>query len=148
MSVWTEDQFEEMSWHDNHVHALRVIEGEHGAGQFVLDLDYITEWVRCEGDTFRFRIVPATLTFREVTNLRIDLDYATPTAALGPFSIHAVERYIVHRERYDATIWKIIINWPKGEISFEAHGYEQRASGVERLCDDQVISARERYDDS
>ena len=27
--VWTQQQFDEMSWHDNHVHAIRLEEGEH-----------------------------------------------------------------------------------------------------------------------
>ena len=39
---WTHEQFSEMSWHDNHVHALRVVEGPHGTGELILDLDYVT----------------------------------------------------------------------------------------------------------
>ena len=127
--AWSDQHFEEMSWHDNAVHALRIVEGVHGAGELVLDLDYILEWVKCEGGKCEFRIVPATLTFKGVTNLRISLDYATPTAALGPFSIHAIERRTERRARYEAQLWKILINWPVGEISFEALGFEQRSTG-------------------
>jgi hypothetical protein len=129
VQTWSDSQFNEMSWHDNHVHALRIVEGVHGAGQLVLDLDYILEWMKCEGDGCGFRIVPANLTFKEVTSLRISLDYATPTAALGPFSIHAIERRTERRDRYDAQLWKILVNWPVGEISFEAIGFEQISTG-------------------
>ena len=43
---WSEADFDGMSWHDNAVHAIRVVEGEHGAGKLVLDIDYILEWLR------------------------------------------------------------------------------------------------------
>jgi len=46
LGPWSESQFAEMSWHDNHVHALRVVEGAHGAGDLVLDIDYILEWLQ------------------------------------------------------------------------------------------------------
>lgn len=143
--IWTHERFEEMSWHDNHVHALRVVQGRYGAGRLILDLDYIMEWVT-QADGIRFRIIPATLTFLDVTNLRISLDYATPTAGLGPFSIDTIERRVEKRERYTAQLWRIPINWPPGEISFEASGFEQRGRGLPRLCDEQYLSAEERGD--
>jgi hypothetical protein len=142
--VWTHHQLEEMSWHDNHVHALRIVEGKRGAGQLILDLDYILEWVKNQDGKIQFRVLPATLTFLDVTSLRISLDYATPTAALGPFSIHAIGRKIEPRERYEAHVWRIQISWPVGEISFEASGFEQRGVGTPVLADNQCLSAEER----
>ncbi|NMF90241.1 hypothetical protein [Aromatoleum petrolei] len=140
---WTERQFDEMSWHDCHVHALRLVEGEYGAGELVLDLDYIVEWL-CDAEGCRFRIVPATLRFREVTNLRLSLDYAGPSAAMGPFSIHAIERRDEPRERYVAQVWTIAINWPRGEIAFEAKGFEQGATGAPVVSAPQCLRADER----
>jgi hypothetical protein len=144
--IWTHQQFEAMSWHDNHVHGLRIAEGNYGAGRLIIDLDYILEWVRSDDREIRFRIVPATLTFLDVTGLRVSLDYATPTAALGPFSIHAIERRVEQRERYEAQIWRILINWPVGEISFEASGFEQRGRGVPILTEHQGLTAEKRGD--
>jgi len=141
--IWTDQQFEEMSWHDNHVHGLRIVEGEYGAGELTLDLDYIVEWI-CDGDRYRFRIVPVCLRFLEVTDLRVVLDYSTPTAALGPFSIHAIERRNEVRERYVAQLWKIAINWPQGEIAFEAKGFEQRAMGTPVVSELQRLRPEER----
>ena len=43
---WTEAHLSEMSWHDNHVHSVRIVEGEHGSGQLILDIGYILEWMR------------------------------------------------------------------------------------------------------
>lgn len=141
--VWTDEQFDEMSWHDNCVHGLRIVEGTHGTGELILDLDYILEWIESE-DGFRFRILPVTLKFREVTDLRIFLDYATPMIALGPFSIHAIERKFEQRERYAAQVWKLLINSPVGEISFESRGFEQRGVGAPRLGGGQWLSPEER----
>jgi hypothetical protein len=116
-------------------------------GELILDLDYILEWI-CNAAENKFRIVPATLRFLEVSNLRVSLDYATPAAALGPFSIHTIERQSEARERYVAQIWKILINWPKGEIVFEAKSFEQRASGVPVLSESQCLGAEERKRDA
>ena len=140
---WTEVHYQQMSWHDNHVHALRIIEGEHGSGDLVLDLDYILEWLKAD-EGFQFRMVPVTLRFRCVTNLRIELDYSRASAALGPFSIHAIERRGEVRERYTAQCWTININWPPGEISFEADGYEQEAWGKVVVSAEQRLQPQQR----
>jgi hypothetical protein len=142
--AWTDRQFDEMSWHDNHVHALRIVEGVHGAGELILDLDYILEWVKCQDDKCEFRILPATLTFKDVTSLRISLDYAAASAALGPFSIQAIERRTERRGYYEAQVWRIVINWPVGEISFEANGFEQRGTGDPVLSTTMYLSASSR----
>mgnify|MGYP006908414368 CR=1 FL=1 len=141
---WTDDQFEQMSWHDNHVHGLQIVEGEFGAGQLIIDLDYIVEWVKDNSGGCRFRLLPVALTFQEVTFLRISLDYATPTAGLCPFSLHDIERRTEQRERYEAQVWKLLVNWPAGEISFEAKGFVQQGAGEPVLSDQMYLSPEER----
>src|SRR5262249_38588434 len=141
--IWTDQQFEEMSWHDNHVHGLRIEEGEYGSGELALDLDYIVEAL-CDGARYTFRIVPVYLRFLGVTNLRVVLAYSTPTAALGPFSIHAIERRNEVRERYVAQLWKIAINWPQGEIVFEAKGFDHPAMGTPLVSELQRLRPEER----
>jgi hypothetical protein len=140
---WTHEHFDEMSWHDNHVHGVRFIAGEHGAGELVLDIDYIVEWLRT-GDASQFRLLPATLRFTDVTNLHISLDYASHSAAMGPFSIHAIERRMEQRESHVAQLWRIDVNWPGGEVSIEASGYEQTATGKAVVSSQQWLSPVER----
>ena len=142
---WSEGDFERISWHDNHVHALRILPGDHGLGEFALDLDHILEWRRV-GEAMRFLVVPATLRFRAVSALRIALDYAAASAALGPFSIDAIERRDEPRERHVAQLWRIAVNWPPGEIAFEASGFEQRARGTPVLSELQHLLPAERLD--
>jgi hypothetical protein len=133
-----------MSWHDNHVHGLRIVETGNGAGDLILDVDHIVEWIHCEGPGARFRIVPVTLMFHEVMFLRMSLDYATPTAAFGPFAIHGIERRTEERARYVAQLWNISISWPKGEIAFEGRGFTQRARGEAILSEGQCLTAEQR----
>ena len=144
MRRWTDEQFAELSWHDNHVHGLRIEQGAHGAGELVLDIDHIVEWICRPDNGVRFLIVPATLTFHGVTNLRIALDWASANAALGPFSIDSIERRAEQRERYSAEMWTISVNWPPGDITFEASGFEQVARAPPVQCDGQCLSPLER----
>ena len=88
---WTNDDFEAMSWHDCHVHALRITEGQHGSGELELDIDYILEWRR-EQNTYSFLLVPARLRFHDVFALRIAVDWHHASAGLGPFSLSGIER--------------------------------------------------------
>ena len=131
-----------MSWHDNHVHSLRMVEGELG-GTLILDLDYILEWLR-EGERFQFRMIPSTLSFLNVAGAQVQLDYQHPDAALGPFSIDRIIRTSEERERYTASLWRIQFNWPEGHISFEASGFSQVGRGEPVLSHQQSLRASER----
>ena len=141
---WTDADFDTLSWHDNHVHGLRISEGQYGSGEVVLDLDFIMEWVRSDSGGIQFRIAPALLTFHEVTKLKIQLDYRSASAALCPFSIAAIERRLESRERYTATVWTISVNWPIGEISFEATGFSQVLRAPPIVKDQQSLTETER----
>jgi hypothetical protein len=150
-SSWTESDFDSLGWHDIHVHGLRVIEGEHGAGELRLDLDYILDWIhpKTQGGSFRFRVAPASLRFRDVTSLRLSLDYATPTAAIGPFSLDGIEREpISYGNGYESFSWTIAVNWPEGELTFESPGFVQMLTGPAVETDSQHLSDGERGGDA
>lgn len=144
--LWTDTNFDEMSWHDNHVHGLRFVEGEQGSGELILDLDYIAEWIpdACPAQSWQFRLLPVHLRFTQVWHLRISLDYQSPGAAMGPFSIDGVERQFEARGPYTAQLWRIGVNWPAGEITFEASGFEQRGWGRSLVRDRQHLLPDER----
>ena len=140
---WTDQDYEAMSWHDCHVHAFRMAEGQHGSGELEFDLDYILEWKSMK-DKFSFLLVPATLRFHEAFGLRVALDWSTPSAALGPFSLASIERHVEVRPRYEATVWRLAVNWPTGTIEFEAKGFTQTAWGREVGSANQVLRPSER----
>ena len=130
-----------MSWHDNHVHGLAIEEGAHGLGELRLDLDHIVEWLACADGKCSFRLAPALLTFHGVSDLVVSLDYAGPSAALTPFSIHEVRRTLLPHGRY---AWEIELNWPKGRIAFNADGFAQVLHGNAVESERQYLSAAER----
>jgi hypothetical protein len=140
---WTDIDFERLSWHDCHVHAVRVVAGGSGAGELEFDLDFIAEW-RCDDQGASFVLLPSLLRFREVTSLRMSLDWLGATAALGPFSLDRIERRRDSRERYVATLWRLVVNWPAGDIEFEAAGFTQQPWGRAVVSRQQVLAAAER----
>jgi hypothetical protein len=132
--------FEEMNWHDNHVHGFTIQEGADGTGELLLDIDHITEWL-CQGNTFAFLIAPATLTFHQVFNLVIDIDYTSPSKAIAPLSIHRVHREsFQYPNGHSSYKWRIELNSPRGEMSFEAPGFSQRATGDTIKSESQRLS--------
>jgi hypothetical protein len=140
---WSTADFDQMSWHDCHVHGLRITEGEHGAGELEFDLDYILEW-RCEQEDYSFVVAPAILRFHQVTDLRVAIDWSAPSAALGPFSLEGIERRSQPHPRYTATVWNLQINGPRGSIQFESRGFTQSTWGREVLTKRQCLAPSER----
>ena len=146
---WTEADFEAMSWHDNHVHGIRVEEDspEHGTGILTLDLDYILQWLKSDEGAFQFRVTPARLTFREVFGLRIEIDWAAATAGITPFSIGSIERKkLEYPTGYQSWSWTIEVDCPKGAISFDSPGFRQVAFGSELVTGDQCLRSNQRPD--
>ena len=128
---WSTDDFEEMSWHDVHVHGFQIVQndGENGTAELVLDIDYILEWRENE-NKFSFVVAQASLRFHEVFGLKLTLDYATPTAGMCPFSLAGIEREPrVFPTSYTSYKWRLGINWPAGEIEFQSPGFTQSLTG-------------------
>jgi hypothetical protein len=132
-----------MSWHDNHVHGIGLRSGEYGMGVLTLDLDYILEWIcPAGGGTVEFRLAPATLAFRDVSGLRMNIDFASATAATGPFSINGIRRE--PKPGLRSSQWIIEVNWPAGSISFDAAGFTQTLWGRSVLHSEQVLEPEQR----
>jgi hypothetical protein len=129
---WTDADLPSLSWHDNCVHGLRVVEGKGGDGELVLDIDHIVEWIESD-ESFHFRVAPAELRFRNVSDLRITLDSPATSATLAPFTLDRVD---VDESNH----WTLKVNWPVGEISFSSAGFTQHLTG------EPVISAAQAPD--
>jgi hypothetical protein len=131
LGPWTTGDFEEMSWHDVHVHGLRLdnfIENE-GSANLILDIDYILKWEQHQGE-FLFTVCRAELAFRSVFGLKVSLDYTTPTAGMCPFAISGIERERIESPTgYKSFRWRLPVNWPSGLIEFEATDFEQSLIG-------------------
>ena len=146
-SEWTNADFESLSWHDCHVHGFRLVEGEHGTAEVTFDIDFIVEWLCRTDRRVEFRIAPANLTFHAVFGLRLELDYATPTAGMTPFSLSGIEREeLRHPNGHSSYRWRMPINWPSGVITFESTGFTQLLRRAPILVDRQWLLGHERQD--
>lgn len=143
---WSTKDFEAMSWHDMHVHGLRIVEnpGDNGTAELVLDIDYILEWVK-SGSSFSFIVAQASLRFHEVFGLRFTLDYAQPSAGMCAFSLAGIERErLTYPTGYASYNWRLPINWPAGEIEFQSTGFIQRLIGQSYTQASQSLSRSQR----
>jgi hypothetical protein len=144
---WTTADFDVLSWHDCHIHGFRLAElnEERGSAELELDIDFIMEWIVQGDSAFRFRIAPATLTFHDVFGLRVTLDYATPAAGMTPFSIDGIEREPLPLPAgYTSFRWRLPVNWPAGEITFESPGFTQVLRSEPIIHDGQCLTASQR----
>lgn len=126
-SIWTESDFDKMSWHDNHIYKIRLTE------DLELDIDYILEWNQpdFEGLPFTFWIAPATLVFKDVKNLSFDFTILSE----GSFEIEDIER--VNQNQ-----WTIITQ--QGDIQFTSDTFEQFIRQKPSFQFGQIITYTER----
>jgi hypothetical protein len=75
-TVWTQADFDTMSWHDNAVHAVALEPAPPHPGRLLLDLGYILAAIPPEppATTFSFCICPATLVFGQAWDLTTDIN--------------------------------------------------------------------------
>jgi hypothetical protein len=145
MITWTEKDFEQLGWHDNYIHGFTIREGEHGAGELILDIDYILEWKCPTGQVCEFSIAPATLNFTSVTDLQIRVDYASASAATGPMSMEGINRVEkLYPNGYSTYLWTIPLNWPSGEIKFIAPGFVQTLRAKPLWTNEQCLTFTQR----
>jgi hypothetical protein len=145
MNRWTTAHFNDLSWHDNRVHSITIREGEHGSGEFTLDIDFILQWLYAPDGTCRFHVAPATLTFHDMSHLKIALDYDTPGAGICPFSIAGIDRFVhVYPNGLHSFRWHIKVNWPQGELGFLASGFTQHLRRPPIETAGQYLSSKER----
>lgn len=93
LGPWRTEDFDALSWHDVHVHGFRLasFNDEEGSAELVLDIDYILKWENA-GNQFKFTVCRASLIFHNTFGLKLNLDYATPTAGMCPFMIDGIRR--------------------------------------------------------
>ena len=135
-SVFTEDDFDSMDWHDAKIRAVAL---RTNTFEIAFDIDYILKWIHT-GDangTFQFEIAPATLVFENVYNIEFD------------FTLHAVELTIMSITRKDEhsprnaqfigknSEWLWTIECLSGEIKFRAASFKQY------LRENPVLSTRQ-----
>lgn len=143
---WRTDDFDALSWHDAHVHGLNLnaFNSDLGTADLSLDIDFILRWKSLDSG-FEFTVSQATLCFHEVSDLRVALDYKSPTAGMCPFAIDHIEReQLEWRHDGETYRWVIVINWPPGSIEFASPGFTQTLIGVPHVQTEQWLQEQDR----
>ena len=142
-SLWTEIDFDKMSWHDCFIYALSL--GE--KNKLLFDIDYIFQWVDPGGErnNFRFWISPCTIVFENVYDLKFDLEISEPfELTIDNILYDNPQRpnnadYIKREFEYDWTIDTL-----QGEIKFKSVGYKQYVRRTPILIEQQRIGIEKR----
>jgi hypothetical protein len=146
LGPWHTEDFDTLSWHDVHVHGVRLgaFNPDEGEADLFLDIDYILNWEKIE-DEFRFTVCRAELVFHSAFRLKMTLDYATRTAGMCPFSIDGIEReFLSFPTGFTSFRWRIPINFPVGSIEFEAPRFTQTLTGKPVVQSRQSLSSEQR----
>lgn len=137
--IWTDADFDEMGWHDSRVYSLSFPDENF---EFSLDIDYIFQWVQPTDISFQFWVSPCTLVFKDVTDLKVDIDFSNSITV----SIIGIERSSVRMSQNGkAIIWKYIIETDKGILTFLSTGFRQYVRDNPSLSNSQDLGRTERY---
>jgi len=78
--------FDQVHIHDADVYGF-FLQRRGDETDFILDIDYLAEWILLENKHFEFLVVPATLTFLNVVDLQIHLDWGPSLRGEEPYGV-------------------------------------------------------------
>lgn len=144
-SIWTQDDFDDMGWHDANIYGMIIEKGEEPwQGNLIFDIDYIFEWIHPvpPQEYFSFWVAPCTLMFKEVYDVKIDIDYRG-----GAFELLEISDLDLI-SKYEQETGVIIYEWQmglqEGDIRFKSLGFEQIVRKSPVYTNSQVLSLEER----
>jgi len=149
--IWTEEDFEQMMWHDVRIHAMSAYEIlideklqlHGGLGELLFDIDYILKWDLGPDKHYQFWVSPATLSFQNVWDLKTR---TSSTHGNDP----TWDIWDIHRDLLDKSVmgkakaWSWKIELDGGLIEFFATGFKQYLRSEPALLSDQHFSFKER----
>jgi len=140
---WTNDDFEDMCWHDNRVHGIKIYSPHEGWDYDIIFLiDHILEWINTDG-RFRFLVATARLAFHGAhnANIAVLLNYRQN------LDIDRIEREDISSEAEKKVgctkyMFSIYFHSQNNPITLEANGFTQSLTSVPILMD------RQSFDDT
>ncbi|MFD9127326.1 hypothetical protein [Kitasatospora sp. NPDC059571] len=141
-SIWSDEDFDDMGWHDVTIHGLCVQPGasENALPRLLLDLDYIVRWVHPVPPErhFSFWIAPSTLVFDDIRDMEGDLDFKGTAMSLD---IHEIQRSTPADEA-GGPQWHI--EGDRFDLRFRATGYRQYLRRAPQYSSRLVLSHGDR----
>jgi hypothetical protein len=118
-NVWTDADFAEMGWHDAALYSMAY---PHADCAISFDIDYIFEWHWSSNEVQGWDVAPCTLSFENVGDLRVSLDWKTQ----GDTWIQNITRRNRRLSPNGKFVcWDYEIELDIGSISFHATGFRQ-----------------------
>jgi hypothetical protein len=141
--IWTDSDFEQMGWHDVCLHGMSTVqEPPHEFPErleLLLDIDYKFEWVhQGEDKPFKFWMAPATLVFRDVFELSIQIRASQPDIEIDEIAREGRTTAAGHKS------WEWTIDLHQGKIGFWSTGFHQYIRKVPVLSESSYFTKDER----
>ena len=139
--IWTEADFEEMGWHDSHIHGLAFSPDDF---ELAFDVDYILEWIDPEPDEtyFKFWVAPATLVFKNVHDVEFEIDSYNGKLEIENIKRDAESRPINAELTGNTREWLWTIECQEGEIRLRSGAYEQFIRAAPQLSVRQTLDRK------
>jgi hypothetical protein len=120
-TTWTDADFEQMSWHDCHIHAFSFSDNF----ELLLDIDYLFKWVQPKKGSryYSFWIAPCTLIFENVYDISFESDYKQPIIDYIERSNPTRTKNAEYIDREFEFDWNIVM--VNAEMSFKSVGFKQ-----------------------
>jgi hypothetical protein len=122
-TIWPDADFEQMGWHDVHIHAIAFSTETH---EILMDIDYMFAWVDPEAPDrhYTFWMAPCTLIFSNVHGFTANIEWG-----LG-LEISDVSREDIESPQNADHIkedkeWKSEFDCQEGALSFHSVGFVQ-----------------------
>jgi hypothetical protein len=144
-SLWTQDDFEQMGWHDSNIYGLTIQKSEDSwTADLLLDIDYIFNWVHPvpPAQSFTFWVAPCTLVFKECFDLKIDV--ATNLGCLDLLEIADLHLKSKTEQENNRFVYEWEIELQQGSINLTSCGLEMIVRQQPLHVEGQVLSLEER----
>lgn len=155
IKTYTNDDFENMSWHDNSVYGIswKMEFQSNYISDLILDIDYICEWVCTPDKSCRFKVSPADLIYHDITDLKINIDWGDSgfqNCIEGGLDIMDITRERIQNQKVHLDKpyyrWVIKLQFPAQDsfISFGATGFTQKLRKEPILIESQSLTLDQR----
>lgn len=137
--LWTDADFDIMSWHDCPIHALSFTK----ENELMLDIDYIFKWNLMKNKKhYQFWIAPCTLIFENVYDIEFESGHTTLIIDSISKENPKVPKNADHIGKDTEYDW--FIETTVGEIDFTSVGYKQYVRQAPMLLRTQEIDIQNR----
>lgn len=139
--TWSEEDFDAMGWHDCWIHGIAFFSDEF---ELALDIDYIFRWEAPEkdGGGYRFWIAPATMVFKNVHDVVMDVN---TSSGLQVADLARTGSETPRNATFEKQVeWTWDVDCQEGHILLKSTGFDMYVRSSPILIDSQEIKMSAR----